>query len=164
MRSVTILLLASISIACSTSHGADGGPFDGGGPYDGGGRDTRCDEGLLICAAVQPTCDSGSIAAIQGGCWACVNPATCRPWGEPGCETDMTCDPTERCNPCGTSSCPECLDCVPACTPHGCPTETVLTCRCARPDCMGGVSIIRDGCWQCVTPDSCSDIGGGTRC
>lgn len=139
----------------------DGGPPDGG-PPDAGARDTRCDEGDLLCDSLPPTCGDLEVAAIQDGCWACVNAITCRPWGEAGCETDQTCAPTERCDPCATGSCPFCEDCVAGCVVHGCPTETALTCRCARPDCGdGAVAVVRDGCWVCVTLGSCSTVREG---
>lgn len=103
-----------------------------------------------------PVCGELEILAFQQSCYICVNPATCRPWGIPGCERDAECDIIDYCNPCGTSSCPYCEDCVPACTPHGCPTETVLTCLMERPDCEDdGVAVVEDGCWLCVDLGSC---------
>ena len=84
--------------------------------FKGECRDTRCDDGsTVICLMIPPVCSEYEILAIQNGCWLCVNPATCRPWGEPGCEKDEDCRPGWRCDPCGTSSCPFCDDCVPAC-------------------------------------------------
>ena len=79
-------------------------------------RDTSCDDGSpLICnTLVPPECGEYEILAIQNGCWICVNPATCLPWGVPECRTDDDCE-DGICHPCGTSSCPMCDDCVPAC-------------------------------------------------
>ncbi len=146
---------------------SDGGASDGGasdgGASDGGssdaGRSTRCDEGPLRCDAAPPTCGELEVAAIEDGCWECVNAITCRPWGEPGCASDQTCGPTERCDPCATGSCPFCEDCVAGCEAHGCPTEATLTCRCARPDCGdGNVAVIDEGCWICVSLGSCAVV------
>lgn len=81
-------------------------------------RDTRCDDGTPdLCDMVPPECSEYEILAIQNNCWICVNPATCHPWGEPGCKTGADCPQGSRCDPCGTSSCPACEDCVPACKP-----------------------------------------------
>jgi hypothetical protein len=120
-------------------------------------RDDSCDDGTEpICAMVPPHCDDSEILAYQDQCFVCVNPQTCAPWGQPGCANDADCDPTDWCNPCGSSSCPMCDDCVPACQPHGCDTETELLCFGVRPDCdPGEVAIIEQGCWECVSRDSC---------
>ena len=84
--------------------------------FKGECRDTRCDDGsTVLCLMIPPVCTEHEILAIQNNCWICVNPATCRPWGEPGCLKDEDCRPGWRCDPCGTSSCPFCDDCVPAC-------------------------------------------------
>lgn len=132
-------------------------------------RDTSCDDGTVpICLMVPPVCTEWEILAYQDQCYRCVNPATCRPWGEPGCEHDAECPPAEHCNPCGTSSCPYCDDCVPACRPHDCRTEEVAVCRMVRPDCENGqVAVIRGGCWVCVDlqtceppPTGCEEAGG----
>ncbi len=81
-----------------------------------------CDDGsFLECDMIEPTCEPGSVSAVIGGCWQCVNPLTCLPWGEPGCETDRDCDRGEECNDCATSSCPFCEDCVAACVTRGGP-------------------------------------------
>jgi hypothetical protein len=81
-------------------------------------RDTRCDDGTeVLCLMIPPVCNDFEILAIQNNCWNCVNPATCRPWGEAGCKTDEDCLPDFTCDPCGTSSCPVCDDCIPACMP-----------------------------------------------
>ena len=80
-------------------------------------RPTGCDDGTtLLCDMIPPVCGDFEILAIQNYCWVCVNPATCRPWGQAGCDDDKDCPPGETCNPCGTSSCPFCDDCVAACT------------------------------------------------
>ncbi|GAB4282800.1 MAG: hypothetical protein Kow0092_37780 [Deferrisomatales bacterium] len=82
-------------------------------------RSEECDDGtaLLCMMPGVPGCGDHEVLAIQNHCWVCVNPATCRPWGEPGCRTSADCGPDETCDPCGTSSCPFCDDCVPACVP-----------------------------------------------
>lgn len=126
-------------------------------------RPTVCDDGSSdLCEIVPPVCNDGEVLAIQNSCWACVNPATCLPWGEPGCRVDADCGPADFCDPCGTASCPLCRDCVAACVPHGCESEDVAMCNCLRPDCPdGAVSVIRDECWICVMPDSCAEVDGG---
>jgi hypothetical protein len=81
-------------------------------------HDTRCDDGTQpTCRMPVPTCAGHEILAYQKNCYVCVNPATCRPWGEPGCQTDEECPRGQRCDPCGTASCPACENCIPACTP-----------------------------------------------
>lgn len=81
-----------------------------------------CDDGsFLECDMIEPECEPGSISAVIGGCWQCVNPLTCLPWGEPGCATDRDCDRGEVCDDCATSSCPFCEDCVAACVTRGAP-------------------------------------------
>ena len=83
---------------------------------DPGGRDTHCDDGTVpACRIVPPTCEPDSILAHRDHCFVCVNPATCEPWGVPGCESDDDCDRLESCDRCGSSSCPTCADCVAAC-------------------------------------------------
>ena len=120
-------------------------------------RDTSCDDGTpLLCDMAQPACRDHEILAIQDGCWVCVNPETCVPWGVPECRSDLDCPPDEFCNPCGTGSCPVCLDCVAACTPHGCATEPEPACNLIRPDCgEGRTAVVRDGCWVCVDLHTC---------
>lgn len=120
-------------------------------------RDTRCDDGTVpLCEMVPPTCNEWEILAWQNSCFACVNPATCRPWGEPGCARDAGCPADQWCSPCGTSSCPLCDNCIPACVPHGCPTEPVAQCKMVRPDCgEGAVAVVKDGCWVCVDRATC---------
>ena len=91
--------------------------------FEGECRDTRCDDGsTVICLMIPPVCSEHEILAVQKSCWICVNPATCRPWGEPGCKIETggvdDCPENFYCDPCGTSSCPFCDDCVPACVPE----------------------------------------------
>ena len=77
-----------------------------------------CDDGTAwICDSLPPRCEDGGALALQNGCYLCVNPATCRPWGEAGCKTDADCPSGWKCDPCGTASCPACDDCVAACRP-----------------------------------------------
>lgn len=81
-------------------------------------RDTRCDDGTEpSCEAPTPDCEPYEILAYQNDCYRCVNPATCKEWGEPGCETDADCpnENIEVCDDCATSSCPDCDDCLAAC-------------------------------------------------
>jgi len=152
---------------------ADPGDADPGDAEPGDadpGRNTRCDDGVLVCALDEPVCDVGEIAAIRDGCWTCINAITCEPWGTPGCETDLSCVAREYCNDCATGSCPGCEDCVAGCVPHECPSEPAVDCRMARPDCgEGNVAVARmeDGarsaCWVCVNRSTCEDvIGEGT--
>lgn len=130
-----------------------------------------CDDGsALVCEIERPACEPGEELAVIDGCWLCVNPASCRPWGEPGCEADADCGLGEVCDPCGTSSCPVCDDCVPACRPgggalcpgpdpsgcvtRGCPPGLVCEIgdACIPSTCICG----DDGIWTCT-----EDCGGG---
>jgi len=79
-------------------------------------RDTSCDDGKpVICQVIVPIeCGEFEILAAQNGCWVCVNPRTCLPWGQAQCEDDKDCA-SGYCDFCGTSSCPVCDDCVAAC-------------------------------------------------
>ena len=79
----------------------------------------RCDDGTeVFCDMMPPDCGPTTVVAVLDHCYVCVNPATCLPWGQPGCLPGADdCPAGEICNPCGTSSCPMCRDCVPACMP-----------------------------------------------
>jgi len=123
-------------------------------------RDTHCDDGSEpLCEMLPPKCGVGEILAYQNACYACVNPATCRPWGEPGCARDADCPPDQWCSPCGTSSCPDCDNCLPACVPHLCPTEMTPVCLMFRPDCgREAVAVVRNGCWVCVDRATCEPV------
>ena len=126
-------------------------------------RDSSCDDGTdLLCLRPIVACNESEILAIQRSCGVCVNPATCAPWGESTCRTDMDCANDEWCNGCASGSCPFCDDCVAACQPARCASDSVLTCRCARPDCgAGNTAIVRDGCWVCVDAFTCESRRGG---
>lgn len=77
-----------------------------------------CDDGTdALCLMPLPICTEYEIMAVQNYCYACVNPATCLPWGEPECSSDADCPEGSTCDPCGSSSCPFCDDCIPACIP-----------------------------------------------
>jgi len=123
-------------------------------------RDESCDDGTEpTCNMIEPECEEHEILAYQNNCYVCVNPMTCKPWGEPGCEGDVDCGPADYCNPCATASCPMCLDCVPACVPHNCETEEELMCFGVRDECgESGVAVIRDGCWVCLDLNTCEPI------
>ena len=155
---------ASICTACGDGECRDGEnrcncPFDC--------RDPRCDDGSeLACDGLPPRCDGG-VVAIRDGCWVCADPATCRRWGEPGCQGDDDCAPGERCDDCATSSCPDCDDCVAACVAAGgCPGPNPAGCRetgCpAGQECVQGEACIPSNCqcdgefWLCT-----DDCGGG---
>ncbi len=124
-------------------------------------RDEHCDDGTepTCQTLVQPTCESYEILAHRNNCYACVNPATCVPWGTPACSQDADCLLDDFCDPCGSSSCPSCKDCVPACGHHGCDTEAVVSCGMARPECgENGVAVVVDGCWECLSLESCEPM------
>ncbi len=123
-------------------------------------RDTQCDDDSEVaCDEGQPECGGGELAAIQGGCWECINARTCLPWGEPGCASDADCPPAEYCDPWGTSACLECAEAIAACSDHDCDTGAAVNCLEGRPDCgEGAVSVIRAGCWVCVDRDSCERV------
>ena len=79
-------------------------------------RSERCDDGSQpTCRMLPPVCDRWSLLAYQDQCYRCVNPMTCRPWGELGCRDDADCPGDGICDLCATSSCPMCEDCVAAC-------------------------------------------------
>jgi hypothetical protein len=121
------------------------------------GRDPRCDDGSEpLCDRIPPRCDSTELLAVQGSCYACVNPSTCAPWGVSTCRSNADCGFDTWCNSCGTSSCSGCDDCVSACVPHGCETESVLLCRCPAPDCTDSEQLTAiDGCWACTDIATC---------
>ncbi|HOU54710.1 MAG TPA: hypothetical protein PLQ97_12340 [Myxococcota bacterium] len=123
-------------------------------------RDVHCDDGTEpLCEMIPPRCNEWEILAYQNSCYVCVNPATCRPWGEPGCAGDADCRADQWCSPCGTSSCPLCDNCLPACVAHGCPTDPVADCAMVRPDCgQGAVAVIQNGCWVCVDRSTCLPV------
>lgn len=82
-------------------------------------RDTSCDDGTEpMCKMMLPNCEAHELLAYQNSCYACVNPATCVPWGDPACKSDADCHKNEICDPCGSASCPDCEDCVAACVPQ----------------------------------------------
>ena len=121
--------------------------------------DAECVDGETTTFDV--LCDDGRTVIAECACWEgmfeCPNPCGVAP---AACSHDSECPADQHCHPCGTSSCPGCTDCVPACVPHGCPTEPEPTCRMIRPECDEyAFAVVVDGCWQCVTPDSCSPMG-----
>jgi hypothetical protein len=118
-------------------------------------RAVQCDDGTgPDCPMPEPECPPTFIAAVQGGCWACVDPVTCQP--ETRCVTDVDCGPDDRCDTCAHGSCPVCDDCVSACVPHGCQGENVVECNAVRPDCgEGQTAVVREGCWACVDLATC---------
>jgi hypothetical protein len=126
-------------------------------------RDSSCDDGKpLACRRPIPICKDFEILAYQEGCYACVNPVSCKPWGVPGCASDTGCAPEDHCDDCATSSGPDLDDCVAACLPHGCETEHEVACNCIRPECgQGQVAVVVDGCWQCVGLNACQPTGQG---
>lgn len=128
----------------------------------GDDRDDSCDDGTLpTCAMEPPSCAADEILAYQGGCFNCVSPITCEPWGSAGgCQGDADCGDGQWCNPCGSSSCPGCTDCVAACSPHDCPSEQpTALCEMVRPECGDyGVAVVVDDCWQCVDVSTCEPI------
>ncbi len=122
-------------------------------------HDASCDDGTEpLCNRLPPICTEYEILAYQLNCYVCVNPATCKPWGEAGCKADVDCQASNWCSPCGTSSCPLCDNCLPACVTHGCATEAEPTCLDTRPDCgEDRVAVVRNGCWVCVDRWTCEE-------
>jgi hypothetical protein len=121
-----------------------------------------CHDGSApICPSPPPGCAEYEVLTVVGGCWACLNVDTCRPWGEPGCFSDSDCVPAMYCDECVSGSCPGCEDCVAGCLEHGCATEDEALCDMARPDCgPDGVGVVRGGCWVCVDRTTCEVIDG----
>lgn len=116
-------------------------------------------EDSVLCLAIRPTCEEGSVAIARGGCWQCVEIATCDRFGNP-CTSD------DECPAGGWCGCPGDLDCfVDTCIETDCMTELWPTCRLARPDCGdNGVAIVIDGCWECVDRDTCRSNGSDGAC
>jgi len=124
-------------------------------------EDEHCNDGSEVTCRTfaEVVCAEHELRAIQNGCFVCVNPATCLPWGVSGCAGDFGCSAFERCDTCASSSCPLCDDCVAACVPHGCPTEPEALCDAMRPDCgPDAVAVVRGGCWTCVSSATCDPI------
>lgn len=152
VRSPIVLLTVILAMGVSGCYRSLGG--------GNSGRDDSCDDGTTpACRMQEPVCESWEILAYQESCYACVNPETCRPWGEPGCENDADCTVPQYCNDCASSSCPDCLDCVAACSNHNCPTDPDVTCDMERPECgLQGVAVSQNGCWTCVDIFTCDPI------
>jgi len=149
-----LITLACLSLLCGSCD-------DGEPAANNQGRDDRCDDGTSpICDMSEPRCDAGLILAWQDSCYVCVDPGTCLPPVADGCDVDADCTIYERCHPCVTSSCPDCDDCVAACILADCVEETTLTCDQPRPQCEfeDYYAVIRDGCWECITPLACGDL------
>ncbi|MDA3864070.1 MAG: hypothetical protein PF689_09425 [Deltaproteobacteria bacterium] len=123
-------------------------------------RDDYCDDGTdPICAQVPPTCEEYEILAHQNNCYECVNPITCKPWGEAGCQSDAECSIYGYCSDCATSSGPNDDDCVAGCLAHNCPTESQAICEMIRPDCgPDEVAIATNGCYACVDINTCEPV------
>lgn len=78
-----------------------------------------CDDGSeVLCDMVEPRCDAFEVVAVIEGCYQCVNPSTCAPWGVAGCESDRDCPRGQVCDECASGSCPFCEDCVAGCVPR----------------------------------------------
>ena len=71
------------------------------------------------------------------------------------CETHSDCEEGTYCMECVASSCPNCQDCINHCLPSSCESEDG-GCEIDPPDCGRDlVLIMRDGCWDCVDPNTC---------
>ena len=116
-------------------------------------------EAVAECEIERPTCTEGEVSIIREGCWLCVDQNTCEPRiaeTEPNCSSDQDCAVGQYCNQCATASCPVCEDCVGLCQDSPCQSEEVAECDRVRPRCDEGlVSVIREGCWQCVDQIAC---------
>ena len=95
---------------------------------DPGDESTKCDDDIdAICDMMPPTCDEGLIAALQDGCYVCVDPETCMP---PALDKDALCEATG-----GTMA-----ECLSGCAPFNCdnlpedaqvcPEVCVMGCAC----------------------------------
>ena len=70
------------------------------------------------------------------------------------CTSNVQCSLDRYCPPA------ECEGCDRVCTLHGCGTEDEATCATIRPDCVdGNVSVILNGCWVCISLDTCVNNG-----
>lgn len=117
-------------------------------------------EVVADCDLERPTCFDTEVSVIRDGCWQCVDQVTCSfSEVEADCRSDQDCAIGQYCNQCATSSCPVCEDCVALCQDSPCDSEEVAVCDLERPLCEEGfISVIRDGCWQCVDRLSCEPI------
>lgn len=61
------------------------------------------------------SCDQGSVLGLMDNCLSCLNPVTCKPWGQAGCTSNADCPANDTCNSCATSSCPLCDNCLGGC-------------------------------------------------
>ena len=76
-----------------------------------------CDDASDLVCDLDLVCGPYETRAVREGCYTCLNPDTCVPWGESSCADDGDCAAGERCDLCGSSSCPFCEDCIAACVP-----------------------------------------------
>lgn len=146
-----------------------------------------CDDGTpAVCDMLPPSCPAGSILAQQNGCFACVDPNTCRPIEDPcalvdcgpgsfcdsssgqaqcvpfGCFSDFDCGPSEICS--FDETCGARPDGIVACT-----GQCVPALSCANVLCAPGTTCQETGNGpQCVPDDTqCvdnADCGPGAHC
>jgi hypothetical protein len=111
-------------------------------------------ESVSGCDCVGGDCGRlyGSVSECEGYHGSCSAQA--------GCESDLECPEQMFCEGCARGSCPVCLDCRSDCRPLPCGHEGEPVCDESKPECgEGGVAIVKDGCWVCVDPNSCEEIG-----
>lgn len=106
-------------------------------------RDEVCGDNNVICDALPPLCEAGTIPIALNGCWT----GACTTWAK--CSEELACDDADGDGTCNNQD----GDCNADGTP--------LQCRRAPPRCeRGTVPEIRNGCYtdRCVTWEMC---GGG---
>jgi hypothetical protein len=111
---------------------------------------------IAECATPRHDCGIGQTAIVVDGCWKCVYLSTCEATpSSADCKDDIDCSNDEYCNPC-VPVCDICSACSPMCETNPCDTGEELLCFSSRPDCGdGNVSIIKEGCWECVDIQTC---------
>ena len=63
------LAVAIVLVACAGSSPP---------PAETGTKKGKCDDGSLpTCPMTEPKCADGTITAVKGGCFSCVDPKTC---------------------------------------------------------------------------------------
>jgi hypothetical protein len=160
------LFAAGCLVACTTQSEPEGGFQRPGGKADSAELGP-CDDGMpAYCTLAEPSCPTGTIAALQGGCWTCADADTCEPHGlplncddgqpawctlaEPACPSGMVAALQDGC-----WTCADPFTCEPRGLPLNCDDGPAF-CTIPAPECAPGkVAASRDGCWSCVDPFTC---------
>ncbi len=126
--------------------------------------DDPCSDGVeQTCADAAPECEvEGHVPTLRGGCWVCVDPATCPPAPDSACEAD---DVWNYACPVAGFAVPWCEcgdDGVVVCVvdPRAeacCGDDEQVVCESEPQPCPEGtMDAQRAGCWACVDPVLCA--------